>query len=245
MTAPQGYPYGIWDTAQLTSLIESLIDTNTFDGAVITNSTIDSSAIGGSSAAAAHFTTLNASSTTGLAGATTISGTLSATNTVTLSPASHNVAISPTGTGTVTISPAGALTISPTAASTLDNTAIGSTTPALGQFTYVGRSAATGLSAAGTSRTDATQLAKAVNVLSTVASGTGVILPAISSAGVGAEVVLVNGGANTVAIYGSGSNTIDGTAGATGITMAATHRAMFIATSSSTWISVLLGAVAS
>lgn len=222
-----GYQSSIYSVEQLSALINSLIGENDFSGATITGSTIDSSAIGGSTPAAGAFTTLTAS------------------NAVTLSPASHNIAISPTGTGTVTISPAGALTINPTTASTLDNVAIGATTPKTGAFTYVGQSAATAISAAGSSRTDATQLSKAVNVLGTVGSGTGVILPAISSTGVGATLIVVNGGANTVAIYGSGSNTIDGTAGATGITMAATHRAMFIATSSSTWISVLLGAVAS
>jgi len=112
-------------------------------------------------------------------------------------------------------------------------------------FTYVGQTAATGLTAAGTNLATGLQLAKAINVLGTVASGTGVILPAIATCGVGAQVFLVNGGANTVKIYTGDSSTIDGTAGSTGITMAATHRAMFIPTSSSTWISVLLGAVAS
>lgn len=216
-TTPVGYPFTAWSTEQLTALINEILGNNDFDGATITGSTINSSAIGGTTPAAGAFTTLTAS------------------NTVTLSPANHNVVLSPTGTGTVTIAPA--------TAGTLDKVAIGGTTPALAQFTYVGQSAATGLTASGTDRTGALQLAKAVNVLGTVASGTGVILPAIPA--VGAQVIVSNQGANTVAIYGNGSNTIDGTAGATGITMAATHRAMFIATSASAWISVLLGAVAS
>jgi hypothetical protein len=66
--------------------------------------------------------------------------TISASQTVTLSPASFYVAISPTGTGTVTISPAGVLTINPTAASNIDNTAIGVTTAASGRFTTVSAS---------------------------------------------------------------------------------------------------------
>jgi hypothetical protein len=64
--------------------------------------------------------------------------TLTASSTVTLSPASANVTISPTGTGTVSISPAGALTINPTTASNIDNTAIGVTTTAAGNFTSIG-----------------------------------------------------------------------------------------------------------
>lgn len=69
-------------------------------------------------------------STTASTGAFT---TLTATGAVTLSPASLAVAISPTGTGTVAISPAGALTINPTTASTINNTSIGVTTAAAGR----------------------------------------------------------------------------------------------------------------
>jgi hypothetical protein len=61
--------------------------------------------------------------------------TLTTTSTVTLSPASANVAISPTGTGTVTISPAGALTINPSTAGTINNMSIGATTRSTGAFT--------------------------------------------------------------------------------------------------------------
>jgi hypothetical protein len=84
-----------------------------------TAGTLDNMAIGGTTPLAGKFTTLTA------------------TDAVTLSPASHNIAISPTGTGTVTISPAGALTINPTAASTINNTSIGVTTPAAGKFTTI------------------------------------------------------------------------------------------------------------
>jgi hypothetical protein len=54
-----------------------------------------------------------------------------------ITPANAAVAISPTGTGTVAISPAGALTINPTAASTINNTSVGATTAATGRFTTV------------------------------------------------------------------------------------------------------------
>jgi hypothetical protein len=52
-----------------------------------------------------------------------------------INPANAAVAISPTGTGTVAISPAGALTVNPTTASTMNNVAIGGTTPLAGTFT--------------------------------------------------------------------------------------------------------------
>jgi hypothetical protein len=54
-----------------------------------------------------------------------------------ITPANAAVAISPTGTGTVAISPAGALTINPTTASTINNMSIGATTALTGRFTDV------------------------------------------------------------------------------------------------------------
>jgi hypothetical protein len=54
-----------------------------------------------------------------------------------INPANAAVAISPTGTGTVAISPAGALTINPTTASTMNNVSVGATTAATGKFTSV------------------------------------------------------------------------------------------------------------
>lgn len=57
-----------------------------------------------------------------------------------INPANAAVAISPTGTGTVAISPAGALTINPTTASTINNTSIGVTTAAAGAFTTLSAS---------------------------------------------------------------------------------------------------------
>jgi hypothetical protein len=118
-------------------------------------------------------------------------------------------------------------------------------TSSVHQAAYFASPVATGLTAAGSNQSTALQLAASINIISTAASGTGVQLPAISTCGVGAEIIVSNQGANTIHVYTGDSSTIDGTAGATGITMAATHRAVFISTSSSTWISALLGAVAS
>jgi hypothetical protein len=66
-----------------------------------------------------------------------------------INPANAAVDISPTGTGTVAISPAGALTINPTTASTINNTSIGATTASTGRFTSV--TATTGNVVIGTS----------------------------------------------------------------------------------------------
>ena len=64
---------------------------------------------------------------------TATSGTF--TGALTASPANANVTFSPTGTGTVTISPAGALTVNPSSASTINNTSIGASTRSTGAFT--------------------------------------------------------------------------------------------------------------
>jgi hypothetical protein len=108
--------------------------------------------VGATTPTTGAFTTLAASSTVSGAGFTTylasppaIGGTAAAAGTftqLTVNGASVNTSISPTGTGTVTISPAGALTINPTAASTINNTSIGATTRSTGAFTTLGANGA-------------------------------------------------------------------------------------------------------
>jgi hypothetical protein len=80
-------------------------------------------------------TKLTFTPSTGALATTTIGATSGTLGQLTVNGASLNTAISPTGTGTVTISPAGALTIAPTAASTINNTSIGATTRSTGAFT--------------------------------------------------------------------------------------------------------------
>ena len=75
---------------------------------------------------------------------TATSGTF--TGALTASPANANVAFSPTGTGTVTISPAGALTVNPTTASTINNCSIGASTRSTGAFTTLDANSTVGLS---------------------------------------------------------------------------------------------------
>jgi hypothetical protein len=54
---------------------------------------------------------------------------------INMNGANAAIQINPTGTGTVSIAPAGALTVNPTTASTMNNVAIGGTTPLAGTFT--------------------------------------------------------------------------------------------------------------
>lgn len=62
---------------------------------------------------------------------------LTVTGNATISGANAVINFSPTGTGTVSISPAGGLTINPTTAGTINNTSIGATTASTGRFTSV------------------------------------------------------------------------------------------------------------
>lgn len=102
---------------------------------------------------------------------------------------------------------------------------------------------ANGLTATGTNQATALPLTKAVNVIATAAASTGVVLPSAASIGIGGYVVVFNNGANPIKVYGAGSDTIDGTAGATGKTLTNALRCEFYVTAAGTWLSAQLGAV--
>lgn len=138
----------------------TLTGTVTSSGSLTLGGTLDLSsppAIGGTTANTINGTTITASTavkspyfdaTTSAGGALrNLSGTaclqwgagggtnLTVDGAININGSNAAVAISPTGTGTVAISPAGALTINPTTASTMNNVAIGGTTPLAGTFT--------------------------------------------------------------------------------------------------------------
>ena len=127
------------------------------------------------------------------------------------------------------------------------NGAIGAATPADGKFTTIEASGIVSLgsvnnavSAAGTTRADATALTKQINHITTAASGTGVILPASV---VGQVIFVFNDGANPAKVYGAGSDTVDTIAGATGVTLTNAKRAMFICVAANNYVSAQLGVV--
>lgn len=121
-------------------------------------------------------------------------------------------------------------------------------TPVLGEATatgitlsgYTKPSLANGLTATGTTRADALQLAKEINVLGTVASGTGVILPV---GVVGMVIKIFHNGANVLKVYASASETIDAVAGATGVSLTNAKRCEYIFTVANTWLSAQMGVV--
>jgi len=79
------------------------------------------------------------------------------------------------------------------------------------------------------------------NVVGTVATaGDSVVLP---SAVAGSIVYMLNAdSADAVKVYGNGSDTINGTAGATGVSYAAAKRVLFIAVDNGVWIANVLAA---
>ena len=102
-------------------------------------------------------------------------------------------------------------------------------------------STANALTAAGTNQATALPLTKAINVIATAAASTGVVLPSVATVGIGGYVVIFNRGASPIKVYGAGSDTIDGVAGATGVTLTNALRCEYYATAAGTWLSAQLG----
>ncbi len=95
-----------------------------------------------------------------------------------------------------------------------------------------------GITAAGTTTTDATQLTGSYNVVETTASSTGVKLPAIAASPQN-TIYVINKGAQTLSIYSA--STINGTAGSTAYSVNTTAGAMFTKNNAgSGWWAVLL-----
>lgn len=90
--------------------------------------------------------------------------------------------------------------------------------------------------ATGTTRADASQLSGDFRRLSNVASGTGVILP---TGVIGMAITIVHSGANPVKVYANGSETIDGVAGSTGVTLTNGARCLYWFSAANTWHSMM------
>ena len=106
-------------------------------------------------------------------------------------------------TGNVTVSNTGVLSVASSGAGISASTTSGAVT-----LTNPNASVTTGITAAGTNQSTATLLSVGYNKVSTVASGTGVILP--SNPVVGASVTVDNYGANTLEVYPQTGGTIGG-----------------------------------
>ena len=93
-------------------------------------------------------------------------------------------------------------------------------------------SVVTGLTATGTVQANALAITKDFNVVSTAASGTGVVFP---TAVAGMRLVVVNNGANPLTVYPAVGGTMNSLAINVGFLMPTTTRLDFIATSTTQW----------
>lgn len=97
---------------------------------------------------------------------------------------------------------------------------------------------------AGTVQTQAgaTPITANIAYVTTGNASDGVILPALSTALIGTEIRLINASANAGVIFCPGAtstNTINGTAGATGVAYAASKTLSLVAISATAWVSTL------
>lgn len=104
---------------------------------------------------------------------------------------------------------------------------------------YLQEGVANALSAVGSSRTDALALTHQINRVTTAASSAvGVVLPASSTVGVGGWVdVYLDGPSNSMHVYAAGSDTIDGTAGATGVVLTNGNWCRYLVTAAGAFVS--------
>ena len=99
-----------------------------------------------------------------------------------------------------------------------------------------------GITAVGTARASTTPvLTLGSNVVTvSTSSNYGVVLP---SATAGSVVYFYNAdSANAVTVFATGSDTINGTAGATGVSYAVAKRVLFIAVTNNVWVANVLAA---
>lgn len=87
--------------------------------------------------------------------------------------------------------------------------------------------------ATGSSRTGAYALTTGITNFTTVAANTGAVLPASTG---GENFTIFNNGANTLTLYATGSDTINGTAGATGISVLVGQGADVKSPAAGTWL---------
>lgn len=152
----------------------------------------------------------------------------------------------------------------PITPTTIDGMAIGGTTAAAGAFTTLlaggaatlasadvtttlttvdltssgvtRRSTDSGVTAhAGGGRASAYAITKDVTEIATVGTAAdSVVLPAALA---GMQMIIINDGANAAQVFANGTDTIDGTAGATGVSQAAAAKVMYVAYASGLWVS--------
>lgn len=123
----------------------------------------------------------------------------------------------------------------------IDDMIIGAATPAAGTFTNLKSTGNASLSTdsgvtafAGGGRTGAYAITKDVTEVATVATAAdSVVLPAAVA---GMQMMIINHGANAIQVFANGTDTINTTAGATGVAQAAAAKTIYVCYASGLWI---------
>lgn len=126
------------------------------------------------------------------------------------------------------------------AASTTTITGTAVVTGTLNVSSYTLKSVANTLTAVGTTQADALALTKDYNNVTVGATTTGVKLPVAQT---GMDITVRNSVANTIHIYAAASETLNGTAGATGLNLDASTGTRCVAMSTSVWLCNTIGAI--
>lgn len=99
----------------------------------------------------------------------------------------------------------------------------------------LGQGAASTVAAAGSTQGTATALVSTFTLISTAPASSGVVLKQARGQ---PETVVYNGGANTLTIYGNGTETINGIAAATGVSLPS-HKAAILIANGNQWIGII------
>jgi hypothetical protein len=190
---------------------------------------------------------------TGTATSFNINGTVGATTPaagtftqLTVNGSNVNTSISPTGTGTVAISPAGALTINPTAASTINNTSIGATTRAAGAFTTLAANNAFTLTAGANNSSITTTGAGTITISSGTAGSMDNINIGATTAGTGSFTSLTATSVGTAGVLAKtgGKTAVTAISATTSLTTGGTTLASQSMATGATWRVVAYGTFA-
>ena len=177
---------------------------------------------------------------------TPAAGTITIANTgVTSAVAGTGIGVSG-ATGAVTITNNGVTSLAGTANQITASASTGSVTLSIpstfvapGEVritTALSKSLSASVSAAGTNQGTGTALTTDYNVITTAASGTGVVLPTAATP-FGREVTIVNRGANPVVVYPASGAAIDGASTNAGITVPVNGEVSFFSSSATQWYS--------
>jgi hypothetical protein len=220
-------PFTVTSTTQVANLSVATAGSATTAGTVTT-------------AAQGNITSVGTLTSLGVSGAVTAStlvsnvatGTAPFTVTSTTQVANLSVATAGSATTAGTVTTAAQPNI--TSVGTLSSVAVtGNATMAnVVASTYDITGVATGISAAGTTQATGTVLAKAINVVSTVLSGNGVVLPVAVA---GMRITVINTSANVLAVYPAVNGIINAAAANVAYSAPAGAKLDFVSTTTTQW----------